>query len=197
MLSSWSGGRRFRARCGRCRIVRDILIQDRPQVPRPGDQHPVSDYSPRCPHPAFGISVSCLLSHHDGVRGGRRGPQPARADRVAPVGGDRRGGRGQPHDHCAGPPSSSVDSSPVTSRASCPRGSDRASAMIRDRSASVIRCLRPHPGRLPSPSMPMALNWCSQRRVTLNTSDGLEHLPNSQVLAAAVRPGAGGHGADQ
>ena len=81
--------------------------------------------------------------------------------------------------------------------ASCPRGSDRASAMIRDRSASVIRCLRPHPGRLPSPSMPMALNWCSQRRVTLNTSDGLEHLPNSQVLAAAVRPGAGGHGADQ
>ena len=60
--------------------------------------------------------------------------------------------------------------------------------MIRDRSASVIRCLRPHPGRLPSPSMPMALNWCSQRHVTLNTSDGLEHLPDSQVLAAAVRP---------
>ena len=33
--------------------------------------------------------------------------------------------------------------------------------------------------------------------ITLNTSDGPEHLPNSQVLAAAVRPGAGGHGADQ
>src|SRR5215510_9784668 len=37
---------------------------------------------------------------------------------------------------------------------------DPASAMMCDRCASVIRRLRPHPGRLPSPSMPAALNRC-------------------------------------
>src|SRR5215467_5477503 len=70
--------------------------------------------------------------------------------------------------HCAGPRSSPADSSPVASRASCPGGSERASAMMRDRSASVIRRLRPDPGRLLSPSMPAALNRCSQRRTVFS-----------------------------
>jgi hypothetical protein len=50
-------------------IVRDILIQDRPQVPRPGDQHPVSDYSPRCPHPAFGVRRDSVTGSYVRVTG--------------------------------------------------------------------------------------------------------------------------------
>ena len=50
-------------------IVRDILIQDRPQVPRPGDQHPVSDYSPRCPHPAFGVRRDSVTGSYIRVTG--------------------------------------------------------------------------------------------------------------------------------
>jgi len=34
-------------------IVRDVLVQDRPQVPRPGDQHPV--------HTATGHLTECAL----------------------------------------------------------------------------------------------------------------------------------------
>jgi hypothetical protein len=37
--------------------MRDVLIQDRAQVPGPGDQHPVGDLGPGCPYPAFGIGV--------------------------------------------------------------------------------------------------------------------------------------------
>ena len=37
--------------------VREVLIQDRVQVPRPGDQHAVGDLGPHCAHPAFGIGV--------------------------------------------------------------------------------------------------------------------------------------------
>src|SRR6266436_782013 len=66
--------------------------------------------------------------------------------------------------HCAGPRSSSADSSPSASRSSRPGGTDRASAMMADRCASVIRRLRPAPGRSPSTSRPAALNRCSQRR---------------------------------
>jgi hypothetical protein len=51
MLSPPSDGRRFLGRCGRCRLVRDILIQDPPQVPQPGDQHPAGDLGPGCTHP--------------------------------------------------------------------------------------------------------------------------------------------------
>src|SRR5690349_9967562 len=38
-------------------VVRDILIQDGPEVPWPGDQHPVGDLGPDGAHPAFGIGV--------------------------------------------------------------------------------------------------------------------------------------------
>ena len=37
--------------------MRDALIQDRRQVPRSGDEHPVGNLGPDCAHPAFGISV--------------------------------------------------------------------------------------------------------------------------------------------
>jgi hypothetical protein len=39
-------------------LVRDVLLQDRPQMPRPGEQHPVGDLRPGCTYPAFGISVA-------------------------------------------------------------------------------------------------------------------------------------------
>jgi hypothetical protein len=53
-----SGGRRFLARGGRCRSeVHGVLSQDRAQVPRPGDEHPVGDLGPDGAHPAFGIRV--------------------------------------------------------------------------------------------------------------------------------------------
>jgi len=39
-------------------VMRDVLVQDCPQVPRPGDQHPVGALSPDGPHPALGISVA-------------------------------------------------------------------------------------------------------------------------------------------
>jgi hypothetical protein len=32
-------------------IVRDVLLQDRPQVPRPGDQHPVGETLTDCVNP--------------------------------------------------------------------------------------------------------------------------------------------------
>ena len=53
---------------------------------------------------------------------------------------------------------------------------------MRDRSASVIRRLRPHPGRLPSPSMPAALNRCSQRRTVFSWQ------PTSAAIAATSSP---------
>ncbi len=34
-------------------IVRDVVIQHRPQVPRPGDQHPIGALGPDCAHPTF------------------------------------------------------------------------------------------------------------------------------------------------
>ena len=37
-------------------LVHDVFVQYRPQVPGPGNQHPVSDLGPGCPHPPFGIS---------------------------------------------------------------------------------------------------------------------------------------------
>ena len=84
--------------------------------------------------------------------------------------------------HCAGPSSRSADNSPAPSRASRPGGTDRASAMMADRSASVIRRLRPHPGRLPSPSMPAALNRCSQRRTLFSWQ------PTLAAIAATSSP---------
>jgi hypothetical protein len=41
-------------------VMRDTLIQDRPQVPRPRDQHPVGDLSPGCADPSLGISARPL-----------------------------------------------------------------------------------------------------------------------------------------
>src|SRR5690242_13328656 len=38
-------------------VARGVLIQDRPKVPRPSDQHPVGDLGPDGAYPAFGISV--------------------------------------------------------------------------------------------------------------------------------------------
>jgi hypothetical protein len=40
--------------------------------------------------------------------------------------------------------------------------------MMADRCVSVIRRLRPAPGRSPSPSRPAALNRCSQRRTVFS-----------------------------
>jgi hypothetical protein len=45
-------------------IVHDVLVQDRAQMPWPGDQHPVGNLGLGCPHPALGISVAL------GLRGG-------------------------------------------------------------------------------------------------------------------------------
>src|SRR5437762_6555136 len=92
--------------------------------------------------------------------------------------------------HCAGPRSSPADSSPAASRASRPGGTDRASAMMTDRSASVIRRLRPAPGWLPSPSMPAALNRCSQRRTVFSwqpTSAAIPGTPSPSQLSATIR----------
>jgi hypothetical protein len=38
-------------------VVRDVLVQDRPEVPLPGDQQPVGDLSPGCAHPPLGVSI--------------------------------------------------------------------------------------------------------------------------------------------
>jgi hypothetical protein len=54
--------------------------------------------------------------------------------------------------------------------------------MMRDRSASVIRRLRPDPGRLPSPSMPPALNRCSQRRTVFSWQ------PTRAAIAGTASP---------
>src|SRR6516164_5925087 len=92
--------------------------------------------------------------------------------------------------HWAGPRSSSADSSPAASRASCPGGAARASAMMRDRSASVIRRLRPAPGRSPSPSRPAALNRCSQRRTLFSWQPILAAIPatpSPSQLSATIR----------
>src|SRR5512142_295005 len=92
--------------------------------------------------------------------------------------------------HCAGPRSSSADSSPAASRSSRPGGAERASAMMADRCASVIRRLRPHPGRLPSPSMPAALNRCSQRRAVFSwqpTLAAIAATSSPSQLSATIR----------
>src|SRR5438034_6519976 len=92
--------------------------------------------------------------------------------------------------HCAGPPSSSADSSPAASRASWPGGADRASAMMCDRCASVIRRLRPAPGRSPSPSMPAALTRCRQRRTLSPWQPILAAIaatPSPSQLSATIR----------
>lgn len=34
-------------------VMRYVLVQDRPQVPQPNDQHPVGDLSPDGAHPAL------------------------------------------------------------------------------------------------------------------------------------------------
>ena len=39
-------------------IVRDVLLQHRPQVPWPGDQHPVGDLGPGGEYEPFGIGVA-------------------------------------------------------------------------------------------------------------------------------------------
>src|SRR5690348_13559800 len=83
---------------------------------------------------------------------------------------------------CAGPRSSTGDSSPAPPRSRCPGGSDRAMAMMCDRRASVIRRLRPAPGRSPSPSRPAALNRCSQRRTVF------WWRPVSAAIAGTVSP---------
>ena len=46
-------------------VVRDVLFQDRAQVPLPGDQHPVGDLGPGCSHPALGISVRSRAPRRD------------------------------------------------------------------------------------------------------------------------------------
>ena len=92
--------------------------------------------------------------------------------------------------HWAGPRSSSADSSPAASRASCPGGAERASAMMCGRCASVIRRLRPAPGRSPSPSMPAALNRCSQRRTLFSWQPILAAIsatPSPSQLSATIR----------
>src|SRR5215472_4158751 len=38
-------------------VMRNVLVQDRAQVPWPDDQHPVGDLGPGCPCPPFGVSV--------------------------------------------------------------------------------------------------------------------------------------------
>jgi hypothetical protein len=37
--------------------LRDVLVQDRPQLPRPSHEHPAGDLGPGRAHPAFGILV--------------------------------------------------------------------------------------------------------------------------------------------
>jgi hypothetical protein len=66
--------------------------------------------------------------------------------------------------HTAGPASSSASNSPQGRRRNRPGGVVLTSAMICDRSAWVIRGLRPGPGRSPSPSRPSALNRHNRRR---------------------------------
>ena len=39
-------------------VVRGVLVQDRAQVPWPGNQHPVGDLGPGRSHPALGVSVA-------------------------------------------------------------------------------------------------------------------------------------------
>jgi hypothetical protein len=46
-------------------VVRDILVQDCPQVPWPGDQHPVGVLSLDGPYPALGIGVRCRAARRD------------------------------------------------------------------------------------------------------------------------------------
>src|SRR6266487_2337385 len=92
--------------------------------------------------------------------------------------------------HCAGPRSSSADSSPAPSRARQPGGTERAMAMMADRCASVIRRLRPAPGRSPSPSMPAALNRCSQRRTVFSwqpTWAAIAGTASPSQLSAMIR----------
>jgi hypothetical protein len=38
-------------------VTHGVVVQDRVQVPWPGDQHPIGDLGPGCAHPAFGIGV--------------------------------------------------------------------------------------------------------------------------------------------
>jgi hypothetical protein len=46
-------------------VMRYVLVQDRPQVPRPGDQHPVGDLSPDGAHPPFGKGVRSRAARRD------------------------------------------------------------------------------------------------------------------------------------
>ncbi len=62
--------------------------------------------------------------------------------------------------------------------------------MMAGRSASVIRRLRPAPGWLPSPSMPAALNRCSQRRTVFSwqpTSAAIAGTASPSQLSAMIR----------
>ncbi len=88
------------------------------------------------------------------VQRGRRTPIPsawAASTRVSRV-------------HCAGACAAAACRSPPAVRAGRPGGWERANAMIRPRSASVMRRLRPAPGPVPSPSMPSASNRASRSR---------------------------------
>jgi hypothetical protein len=62
--------------------------------------------------------------------------------------------------------------------------------MMRDRSASVIRRLRPAPGRLPSLSMPAALNRCNQRRTLFSWQPAraaISATPSPSQLSVMIR----------
>ena len=45
--------------------MRDVLIQDCPQVPRPGDQQPIGALSPDGPYPALGTGVRSRATRRD------------------------------------------------------------------------------------------------------------------------------------
>jgi hypothetical protein len=46
-------------------VMHNVLIQNRAQVPCPGNQHPVRELGPNCPHPAFSKSIRPQAARRD------------------------------------------------------------------------------------------------------------------------------------
>jgi hypothetical protein len=57
-------------------VMHDVLIQNRAQVPCPGNQHPVRELGPNCPHPAFSKSIAPHRQLHPTRMIGTGAPEP-------------------------------------------------------------------------------------------------------------------------
>jgi len=92
--------------------------------------------------------------------------------------------------HSGGPDSSKAHSSPTGSHRSRPGGTVLTREMIRDRSCSVMRRLRPCPPRSSSPCRPGRLKRCGQQRTVFwlqSSSTAIAGTRSPDQLSSIIR----------